>query len=248
MTHDAHTEAALGRFIGDDLDRDTLDELQARHISQKFSSVERELFGRKWFDYRFMHPTTATYLFAHCYKAAVRDAYRTFVDAETADDRKGLQKDDMFELGSRGVTGIWRARQHADLYGVPYRFWCRKALGAIYQAGWFSWPGRPKWMQVPMPQNLYGDLAVPAVCEAWSEETSSRLIAAGDARYGFEAFQGNPHQVAHEAWLVAQLRKRARPEFLLARLIYVDRTLREETALAEFGPELVAKAAEIHRA
>ena len=53
-------------YFGSDLSVEDYERLRINHIQHSLALHEPALFDTKWFDYRFLHPTQATYLFAFC--------------------------------------------------------------------------------------------------------------------------------------------------------------------------------------
>ena len=61
-------------YFGCDLTEDVYNTIAIERIDPKYFDLEPELFNTKWFDYRFINPTQATYCYAHHYKIALKRA------------------------------------------------------------------------------------------------------------------------------------------------------------------------------
>jgi hypothetical protein len=70
----------LDSFYGKDLSVDVCDTLAISKISSKLLLNELDLFETKWIDYRHLHPTIATYLYAEHYVAGYRRAFSRYFD------------------------------------------------------------------------------------------------------------------------------------------------------------------------
>lgn len=69
-------------YYGNNLNTNTYDKLPLIKIPEKILSKEPNLFEKKWFDYRTLHPTQATYLFFENYREAFRKAYSVMIDRD----------------------------------------------------------------------------------------------------------------------------------------------------------------------
>lgn len=75
----------LEKFPGDNLTPDQYDLLALQAIKEKYLNEEPELFDTKWFDYRHLHPTAATYLYAQHYILEYRKIYRKIKDVDRSE-------------------------------------------------------------------------------------------------------------------------------------------------------------------
>jgi hypothetical protein len=114
--------------------------LQARarqniDATSKFSKLDRErerdLYGQKWFDYRFLSPMAATARFYVLYQDVYRWKYATTIDSLEAEKKTGVSR-----KGTRGeLTSLWRARQFADELGVTYEVFLEAAFKVCIRRG-----------------------------------------------------------------------------------------------------------------
>lgn len=208
-------------FLGQGLPLTTYDELAYRLIRKDWRDLEAELFTTKWFDYRFMHPTEATYLYASCYEGAYRRAFRANFDAARADEVRVFKKSNVFCDDRSVISGLWRGRQKADALGIPYDIFLSLAFKEVLR----FW----KQKHMPRPSHLYNDDLLARVIQGWEELQSARLIYATHDAYKLENARGLACQLEHVAWLKRQAFKRDNPTPILERFagegIYALETL-----------------------
>lgn len=229
----------FGAFFGTQFDDEALDNIMFTHIRhekrEKLSEIERGLAQSKWFDYRFMPPTLATYLYAKAYDDVLREMFRRHIDSSRARYVKAFKTQD--PLKDTAVrTGLWKGRQIADALCMPYPLYIEIVMETAL---------RIKRNYLPRPQQLYSQPLVDAAGAAWEERLEARYWAGEDRRFTNDAYQGAPAQDAHRAWVIGQIARRGYSEHLLARAVWQDQNLTEQSALLNFGDELVTKARKI---
>lgn len=224
----------FGPFYGQDLGPDEADVLAIAHIDQKVLKRESELMTTKWFDYRLLHPTVATYLFAHHYTKAYQRYIAITQDFERAPFVKGFKGQDFFMSREKGT--FWKMRQRADESCMRYDFFMNNAINYCIAAG---------WRQPPRPAHIYtnADMIID-INNSWDEETKARLQFPKDPAFRVENFTGSREQLAFEKWIMDQVAKRAHRKYSLHSAIYVEGMLRIESALERFGYEAVDSASE----
>lgn len=209
-------------IFGTDLDRDRCDEIMFGYVLtrmrvsalpsfsnyKKFEAitgVETELFRVKWFDYRFLHPVQATYLYAHFYVETYRTAFKRHVSRDQAEHVKVLKKPDLFANDKRLVGALWRGRQIADALGAPYPFFLEAAIRNMLR----YW--RQKYL--PRPEHLYTDRVLDAVQQEWADAKRHRLFYADHHLYRAQHFVGTRDQAEHRDFLleIAHLRRDPAP-------------------------------------
>jgi hypothetical protein len=217
--------------------------IENRFIRKDWIDIERALMTGKWFDYRFMSPVAATYLFAHEFKKAYKLAYRKNIDTTRGEyvrplpddlfDIKGLTTDKL-KSRKRMISGIWRARQVADAMGVPYD---------IYLASAFHWTLR-YWNQnyLPRPQHLYTDLVTDRTAIDWVEHQKVRFHYSKNPGYTNAKYVDLKVQNDHHEYLFEQIANRGnRPELLAA---FIDEDLIPlEKINSRLGSEIGQRAA-----
>ena len=176
------------------------DVLMATHAAQKkLREHESDLMTSKWWDYRFMHPTEATYLFAHHYKEQYRNAFNRYFDKRQIARANTLAKHyDLFKNAPGAISGVWRARQFADSICAPYDLYIRWAIDARMR----FW----KRGHLPRPCQLYADLVTDQVFEQWTEHLGGKFMVASHDAYKMQNYAGLPSQDAHIEWVFAHAR------------------------------------------
>lgn len=206
-----HPAVVFGTFHGYEKSDAELEAEYLAKIKPALRKKESALFATKWFDYRFMNPVMATWLFAHMYEQAYRLYFvrvrLSLSESEWKHPVSGLKK--IFE--TRHATGFVSARQWADERGIPYDFMLWRAM---------RYAQMREWQNHPMPSQLYNEELGVYIEEKWEKckrETPKRAIhpAYKASRY----VPGNEHQEAYYAYLRDLLGKRWNPKFMLADLI-----------------------------
>jgi hypothetical protein len=227
-------EAAFGPFYGFNINFDSSERLAIGYIDKALLKREADLFERKWFDYRVMHPTTATYLLAQAYNDAYRFFMRQAVDVGR-EHMNGFKGRDFIQ--TREYASFWRLRQMIDDHGIRYDFFLLTAM---------TWYFRRNFRQPPRPQHIYSNSELLVdVTSAWVVELRNKLQFTKLPAYRTENFAGATHQSAYERFLLEQIGERRNPAFGLYSAIYRERTLRFEAALTKFGQPVMTEVLEI---
>lgn len=221
--------------FGVDIDKLRACEIMTR-LEDKLLEPERWLMTTKWFDYRFLDPVQATYLFAHHYREVYRRKYADHIDTQRAPYVNGLKAQDPFEGQGKNPEGVglWKARQMADGLTMPYDLFVDIAM---------EWKlRRSKRKYLPRPLHLYEYDLMTAVNETWNDRRMSKIYVAMDERFLNENYRETAIQDAHHEWLIESLRTRASISHLLHQLVSVDRVLPSEKALKAFGGQVLSQA------
>lgn len=224
----------FGEFYGHDLSFLHCEIKAIQNIDAKILKKEPELLGTKWFDYRRMHPTKATYLFAKCYNRAYKDFMRLTFDHVRGQYMRPFRgtSDDFMDAKER--KALWQLRQTADAVGIRYEFFLRHAM---------NWKVAHNWHHAPRPSHINAneELLVD-VGLAWEDECRNSLQICKDERYLAKNWFGHADQVAYENFLIGQIRQRIHKQYSLSAALYQYGVLRIEAALREFPPGLVDSA------
>lgn len=230
----------LGLFYGHDLNFLDCEVLALANVPAPLLKKESSLMGKKWFDYRRLHPTKATYLFAHYY---VR-AYQGFMMA-TFDVRGRYMRPfkELDVMQAHEKLAVWRLRQLVDDLGMRYDFFLQHAFKGYSHSGWFLKKMDKGSRAAPRPShiNANADL-ITNVMMQWEEECASRIQWPRDPRYKAENFFGHVDQLAWEDWLVGQIAQRRHPQYALQTALYIESALRIEKAVASFDERVVDEA------
>lgn len=226
----------LGPFFGSDLSFQDCEVLTIQNIPRKTLKEETALMQTKWFDYRRLHPLHSTYFFMHCYTLAYREFVRVAVDMDKAPYAKPIKGNDFLE--NRERLAFWRLRQLADKLGIRYDFFLNRSM-KWYMEECF----RRESLYAPRPGHIAtNEELLATVMMAWEEEVATRLQVPADPWYKVANFTGDVHQLAQEAFAVAQVNGHQHKRFSLSSLIYEHDILRVEEAIRQFGPDLVEDA------
>ena len=184
-------------FVGSEIkDRKSL-ELLAFRIDPMHRDGEADLMRSRWFDLRDIHPTMATYFYAHCYKVQTRTFYEQVVDIQTSERVRAFAPDDIFK--GRDLTAMWIARRAADKLGCPYawllRFASDRALNRLYRT-------------FPRPNQMYGEEFELDAADAWQELQARSLQFSKMQAYQALKYRGARRQDEHIAYLVSQVKAR----------------------------------------
>lgn len=222
MQHPSYLEMETlhGPFFGMQIDERARDALAIAKIDRKLLEKEPALYKSKWFDYRTMHPTLATYLLAHCYNRAYGDHVgqnfnyaKRFMVAFKGKD----------VMNCREVKSFWKLRQKIDELGMRYDFFCRHAM---------AWCAENGWKQPPRPSHvLTNDDLIVQVANLWEMEQRGKIQWAKLARYTAAQFVGGADQVAYEQHLASRIMQRAQPKYSIQVALYQYDAIRIEAAL-----------------
>jgi len=220
-----------GPYFGSALTFNECEILAIANIDRKVLAGEAKLYQDKWFDYRPLHPTQATYLFAHHFNRA----YGTFMltaYGKGGGFMAGFTGKDV--MNAREKRSFWLLRQKIDEMGVRYDFFMRKAMDWCITAG---------WRQPPRPCHITtnSDMLVE-IANAWALERKAKIQYAKSPRYVTSAFVGGPDQLAYEDYLVGEIAQRPHPRFGIHASLYVHDAIRIETVLRRFSGQNVADA------
>lgn len=223
-------------YIGSNLTHFDYESLTLEFISKKDRADEPCLFDRKFWDYKPLHPMQATYLFAHHYKNAIKSAIMRRTDLYKGLSYKGLKKEDFLECSKRVINGLWRGRQHADAFGVPYDIWCNSAM---------KYAESRDWQYLPNPTQIYSKKTssekdidmVSAIVSRWDEVKSSQFIGATHPFFQAENYCGNPYQRAYQAAILKHLRSTQVKGAFIATYGLEKKQLMVDLLTKEYGDE-----------
>jgi hypothetical protein len=194
---------------------------------------ERMLHHRKWFDYRFMSPREATSIFRTEYEKVYRRKYARTFDTEKAERKFGVRRG-IPEEHRAEFTSFWRVRQIADLLCMPYEIFLEAAFEVLLSGS---------FQRMPYINQLSGKhqlkIGVAAMTQ-WEEHCESRLMFSALPLYQEESFHGLAAQVAHQDWVLEQLKTRT--DHAIGRACFTLRILPAERAMLAFGQERLENA------
>lgn len=238
-------------FKGSKLSDTECDELALNRVSLSLLKKESTLSTTAWYDYRMMHPTLRTYLFAHYYEEAYRFMLRLHVDykqAEGDSPRSFLPKNDPLgksasarkrEIKSgvaqsfRNCTMVWKARQKADELGIPYEMFCMSGMKAAI--------GRI-WQRTPNPSQLYSEKILEEIINRWLEVATQKMHTSTLPFYKLENYINHPSQNDHAEWVCDQINCRVNPEYSLCEFGFVNPVIPVQMMRANFKDDVIIRA------
>jgi hypothetical protein len=225
-------------YFGHDFDKQHL-ELAGIKIDASHRADAADLLTTCWFDYRRLTPVQATYLYAHCYKQSVLSFAESYHDIEKASTAGAFYPKDIFQ--SRDMTSMWLARCAADRIGMPYDLaltWIRqRALERTFESH-------------PRPNQCYGEALELDLAEHWSQRKTYELqVARGSEfrmadKWGILRQEPHPHVLAHEQFVIDQIKARPAPHTGLLGRMFRENVLspRRVRATQAFPVEVIALA------
>lgn len=236
-------------YFGNNFTHEQYDGLRIKYVDQKLSGIDPSLFDTKWWDYRSLHPMHATYLFADCYQRAVRAGLARRVDMFIAysasafgrqraiSDKTGkplkrtIANIDFTDGSKTLITGLWRARQMADKYGIPYYTYTRSAV--MYAEDML-------WTYVPKPHQMYAntkrmdingepiETMMESVLKRWEARKRSGVVLSSDKQFQVDSFQSEPNQIKYLQYVFEQIRRSRIPHVVAAELAFEKGVIKPE--------------------
>lgn len=224
-------------FYGRDLDDEVCDQIGIERVKPDLYSQEPKLMQSKWWDYRFDHPTRATYYFAHCYTAAYRRTLAMRDDYRSAKFRKGFKGEDPLGISPREAEGFWKARQFSDEHGIPYEFHVARAMEYAEQRD---------WQKLPRPQQLYGATQSLdgttmryEIMTAWNDWKNNHLVTATHPQFSIKEYRATAVQVEYQRFLMTQIKDHPNRMLFIGQLIVNKGQLSRTVANHFFGKSYV---------
>ncbi|AIF47316.1 hypothetical protein HY57_08540 [Dyella japonica A8] len=244
--HSSHVESARERAKRQRLARNSgseaailLAELEfcREYIPHELIQDEPELDSTAWIAYRYKNAFERTQQFTSDYAAiyvSVHGQYKDFAQAQ----RIKPVSEDLVRNARDEMTSLWKARQAADLLGMPYSMFIRASMKAAVDQRAYN--------RVPRPNQLCTSWQVEAAEKVWSDEQLIISIFADDWDPRFFAPQGRKDPARQAAIELLVARINARPPGnragALANYIHRRLALTEAEARDRFGDELVDEA------
>lgn len=210
-------------FVGQGLDVSIYDAIATLRVQPALLKQERALLDTKWWDYRLLHPTEATYCFIGTYSRIFKEAYARDIDWSEATKRtvQGYRYPDQLKHAPKGhVTMWWKARQAADAIGARYSVFIRSI---------FSYAKDQGWPEYPRPQHLYQGVMLEAAIAAWDAEREAYLQF--PESQAFHANAQHPFKRAFDTELLRDIRARGSQKIVIPRLL--ERGLLSKSSVVE---------------
>lgn len=243
------------RYIGENLSDAECDLIAITRFSNKLFEGESYLQQHCFFDYRHMHPTKRTYLFAHEYMKSYKALYERYINIDS-ENIYGLSRpnDPLDNEPPRNKTAklrtptcLWTARQVADGACIPYDFYTSAALNYLFQ---------DRFHKAILGQNadskvrlniqasaLYSDAVLTHVTEKWKDYTNARMIWSENERLAFTEKEMNgkakphPYKLDYERYIAKQIMNRHMRIYAIQSAL-AKRAMRNVLAERAFGSEL----------
>lgn len=224
------------------------DGLAIRFIPLKLLQEEAELNQTKFWDYRHLHPTQATEVYAKCYIAALKRAVSRRTDLWKGLMMKGMKTDTIYELEGRIITGFWKGRQMADRIGCPYDFYCEHAMIFADKARMKFLPSSQQMYCVTVPERLQGlPSLVEYIIERWVERSAHSSSYASTDAFLAENYAEGADQIDYVNFLLRKIRRSTMPAGVLVTALEKGQ-LNEAQVLEAFprsGKDLLSRAARL---
>lgn len=219
-------------YFGNNLTADQYDSLAISAINEKFLKLESALFLGKWFDNRHLHPTQATYLFAHHYELEYKKVFKRIRDHERGQYVKGTKgKDCMLK---KEVTGFWKGRQNADRLGIPYDIYIGSVMKFLIEDN--------IWQRIPRPTHLYSAKVTEFMKDKWVQMLGTEIIQPEIAHLSDDNLFGTQCKLEIERYLCGCIQMRKNGHLALSRYMCELNMITEQTALQYFSELTIQKA------
>lgn len=158
------------------------------------------------------------------------ELFRAYRKRYWAKDTRLAPRAQLYAWPDSDIVALWQARQHADLLGLPYRYYLRRAFEYCFSAG---------YKRCPAPNQIWRDPILKAI----EDEAKQGVSLAASREYSpdrlnpmflAENYRGHPVQVAAHDDLVAKV-KQFPDEFKLGVLLMQDKIIPERIARERFG-------------
>lgn len=174
-----------------------IDNIKAcERVDSRLLRQESLIMGSKYADYAFIGPVEATKLFRSIYTEIYQEYHGKYVDRFTADKKLGVKRADFFENDSATINSLWKARQKADAFGIPYDLYIRWAFERLHKNG---------YKRLPRPNQLYSEKLVKHLEISWSRRVKNQHFSfplTKDPRFKNENFKLEPAQFTYRKLLM----------------------------------------------
>jgi hypothetical protein len=209
------------------------DALAIQLIKPRDMKNEPQLYARKWFDYKFMHPMTATELFMKEYEIALRRGIRQRTDFNVAKFASVLKDGLLSDQNKATITGLWKSRRQADSMGIEYGHYCRFAMNYALLCNWTYLPKPYQMYSKKMPENGSHSM-LSYIEESWSQIEIPDL---SEPHYRPENFCGHPYQNEYLRLILKRIKKSKHKPGAVATYVFNRKLISEELLIKFFGDE-----------
>lgn len=223
----------ISKYNGGDSSLEDCDQI-AIHIhskSKKCLDIEPELFKTKWFEYRHLHPTKATFLYAHHYQKAYKRHFGIIFDKNRANNVLGTKKDPVL---NKGAISFWKGRVASDKLGIPYDFYISQGMSFLIN--------EVKWKRIPRPSQLYDEAVIEEIDSRWKQKLRHTATMPLICHLSNDNVFCTQTKQEVERWLCERLQTRRNAHLMLSDYIYEKKIVSETIALEFFSSEELQKA------
>lgn len=185
------------------------------------------------FDYRPLSEEDRNQEFFEAYRRQYGRAVVKYFD-HTKGDKLAYPKSKRWSDNAGQKRFFEQARIAADMLNATYDIYCR-VLFDFYATK----IGKPS---LATPENMRNEYAIMHAIEKVGEEREGRIIFPSHSAYHVASFEGLEFQSQYGEYLIEAIKRKAAPEYALARALFEFEVLGVERAIHEFGLELVERA------
>lgn len=198
---------------------------------------EPELMGTAFVPNRYSSAYQRTEDFAQIYE----HVYRTNRPHFSGRVRLAQPRERLWVWPDQDIIALWRARQLADMIGVPYQFYVRTAFSACMAAGYSRCPAPLDMLRDPIVEQVEAEFKRTGGLRSWAEYCADKVHPMLLA----ENYKGDPIQVAaHDDLLAKSVQF---PHFFtLEAMLIQEKILPAQAARERFGDERVERLLAAH--
>ena len=190
---------------------------------------EDECATKRWFDVRDLHPLQATAYFAECFMLAFAKVMEVKgrADYRSAPFRTGIKRVFLLEQSPNTLTGLWKARQVADLMSCPY-------YDFVFMLQIIAERRGRRYLLTP--SQLYQKELLEIFQERWNSRLNTKLLFSDDPYFTTEHYCHDIVQDQHRNFVSAQiqLHPHARQPLLLAAALFSHSLMTKQYAQQRF--------------
>lgn len=207
----------------------------AAEVRTKFKDFRNDEQRNKvcHYDYRPLSEEERNQEFFEAYRRQCSRAVVKYFD-HTKGDKLAYPKSKRWSDNGRQRPFFEQARIAADMLQASYDIYCRVQFD-FYATN----IGKPT---LATPENMRNEFAIMHAIEKVGEEREGRIIFPSHSAYHVANFEGLEFQSQYGEYLIEAIKRKAAPEYALARALFEFEVLGLERAIYEFGIELVERA------
>lgn len=210
-------------------DTEDMDDVMHAAIAPKLLALEPRCAQQRWFPVRDLHPLQATAYFAECFMRAFAKVteLRGRADYRSAPFKTGIKRVVIVEQPPSTLTGLWKARQVADMLTCPYEDF-------IFMLQMIAEKRGRRYLLTP--SQLYQKELQTLFLEQWQHRITTKLLYSDDRYFSVAAFNDEPLQCQHRDFVAAQIQLHpvARQPLLLCAAVFSHSLMSKDFAQFRF--------------